>query len=240
LNRVCTPRGGAELSTQNYRFNIPTDLKVGNIDSLISLSDVLKKVNLTVEQTLRKMVVAFNDLQKDRADKEKEKSGDGPKKKELHPPAGVLTRFAWDQARFPLKKPLPDLTGAIKQQFGTIEKELREKVIQYNTLKARKTQIEQSQNGSLLTRDLNKDLTGFQAIESEYLTTLYVVMNRNDVKVWKTSYETITELVVPRSSQKITEDNEFALYSVVLFSRVAEEFKNAARAKKIHCAKKRS
>lgn len=65
LNSVCTRN--AELSTANYKFPIPSDLKVGNIDSLISLSDALKKVNQQVEQTLRKIAVAYADLQKDKA-----------------------------------------------------------------------------------------------------------------------------------------------------------------------------
>jgi len=124
------------------------------------------------------------------------------------------------------------LTQIIKTQFVTVDKELREKTVQFNSLKAKITQLEQAQTGSLMTRDLNKDLAGFQPVESEYLTTLYVVVNKNDQKNWLKMYETLTELVVPRSSKKICEDNEFALYSVVLFTRIVEEFKNAARAKK--------
>jgi len=57
-------------------------------------------------------------------------------------------------------------------------------------------------------------------------------MYKNDIKTWLKVYETLTELVVPRSSIKICEDAEYALYSVVLFTRVADEFRNVARAKK--------
>jgi len=141
-----------------------------------------------------------------------------------------------------LKKQLPEITLAIKNQFATIEKELREKSVQYNTLKAKITQMEQSQTGSLLTRDLNKDLAGFKdpteketkdgKEKSEYLTSLLVVVPKAEQKNWLKTYETLTELVVPRSSQKICEDEEFVLNTVVLFTRVAEDFKNAARSKK--------
>jgi hypothetical protein len=36
---------------------------------------------------------------------------------------------------------------------------------------------------------------------------------------------------VPRSSNKLHEDNEYALYTVVLFRKVSDTFKTAAREK---------
>jgi len=242
LNAVCQKHG--ELSLGNCKFAIPSDLKVGNIDSLISLSDALKKVNLTVEQTLRKICVAYNDLQKDKAaqaateaekekgNKDKEKSEANVKIKELTPNTAELTRFGWNQARFPVKKPLTELVQIIKTQFVTAEKELRERTITYNTLKAKLAQLEQSQSGSMMTRDLTKDLVEFKPVESEYLTTLYVVVPKGEQKNWFKTYETITQFVVPRSSEKISEDSEYYLNSVVVFQRSAEEFKTTARAKK--------
>lgn len=223
LNRRCT-----QLSTMNYRFAIP-ELKVGNIDSLIALSDALKKVVTTTDQTLRKIVSAYSELQKEKPDA---KGKDGSKIKELTPNQADLTRFGWNQARFPVKKPLPEITQIIKQQFQVFDKELKEKSIQFNTLKAKVVQLEQTQSGTLLTRDLNKDLAHFKPIESEYLTTLYVVVPKVEAKNWWKTYETLTKYVVPRSSQQITEDADYVLFSVVLFTIVSDEFKTVARSKK--------
>lgn len=39
-------------------------------------------------------------------------------------------------------------------------------------------------------------------------------------------------MIVPRSSQFITQDNEYGLFTVTLFKKVAEEFKHHAREKK--------
>lgn len=39
-------------------------------------------------------------------------------------------------------------------------------------------------------------------------------------------------MIVPRSSQLITQDNEYGLFTVTLFKKVAEEFKLHAREKK--------
>lgn len=36
---------------------------------------------------------------------------------------------------------------------------------------------------------------------------------------------------VPRSTRRVTEDNDYVLMSVVLFKRVADDFKTAARLK---------
>lgn len=33
---------------------------------------------------------------------------------------------------------------------------------------------------------------------------------------WIKSYESITEMIVPRSSKKITEDGEYALYNITV------------------------
>lgn len=45
-------------------------------------------------------------------------------------------------------------------------------------------------------------------------------------------YEKLTDMIVPRSTQMITSDGEFCLYTVTLFKKVADEFKLHAREKK--------
>ena len=49
---------------------------------------------------------------------------------------------------------------------------------------------------------------------------------------WQTKYETLSDMVVPRSSKKITEDNEHALFTVTLFTKVVDEYKLHARENK--------
>lgn len=51
-------------------------------------------------------------------------------------------------------------------------------------------------------------------------------------KEWLNSYERLTEMVVPRSSNKLAEDNEFALFTVTLFKKVVDEYKMHAREKR--------
>jgi V-type H+-transporting ATPase subunit C len=51
-------------------------------------------------------------------------------------------------------------------------------------------------------------------------------------KDWIKTYETLTPMVVPRSSQKLAEDEELVLYNVTLFKKYAIEFVSKARAAK--------
>ena len=52
---------------------------------------------------------------------------------------------------------------------------------------------------------------------------------RNEEKGFKTKYETLTRNVVPRSSQKLAQDEEFSLYTVTLFRRDIPEFSHRCR-----------
>jgi len=61
---------------------------------------------------------------------------------------------------------------------------------------------------------------------------LFIILYRAIAGDWNTGYERITDMIVPRSSQLITQDQDFALYTVTLFKKVVDEFKLHAREKK--------
>ncbi|KAJ3412956.1 hypothetical protein HDV05_008671 [Chytridiales sp. JEL 0842] len=69
-------------------------------------------------------------------------------------------------------------------------------------------------------------------LDSEYLQTVLVAVPKNFEKEWLETYETLTQMVVPRSSQAIAEDEEYKLFTVTLFQRVLEEYTHKAREKK--------
>jgi V-type H+-transporting ATPase subunit C len=67
-------------------------------------------------------------------------------------------------------------------------------------------------------------------VEKILSTTIFPSrMHFND---WNAGYEKLTDMIVPRSSQLITQDADFGLYNVTLFKKVVEEFKLHAREKK--------
>ena len=46
-------------------------------------------------------------------------------------------------------------------------------------------------------------------LNTEYMTTLLVVVPKALTKDWQTTYETISNFVLPRSTRMIAEDQEF-------------------------------
>ena len=46
---------------------------------------------------------------------------------------------------------------------------------------------------------------------------------------WHNKYERLTDMIVPRSTQLVFEDNDHGLFTVSLFKKVVDEFKQKAR-----------
>ncbi|KAL7294616.1 hypothetical protein TKK_0011921 [Trichogramma kaykai] len=144
-----------------------------------------------------------------------------------------ITRFQWDMAKYPIKQSLRNIADIISKQVGQIDADLKTKSTTYNNLKGSLQNLEKKQTGSLLTRNL-ADLVKKEhfILDSEYLTTLLVIVPRASFQEWNTLYEKLTDMIVPRSSVLITQDQEYGLYTVTLFKKVIEEFKLHAREKK--------
>ncbi|KAJ6824277.1 V-type proton ATPase subunit C [Iris pallida] len=102
---------------------------------------------------------------------------------------------------------------------------------EYNNVRSQLNAINRKQSGSLAVRDLSKLVKPDDIITSEHLVTLLAIVPKYSQKDWLSSYETLATYVVPRSSKKLHEDNEYALYTVTLFGKVADNFKASAREK---------
>lgn len=215
-----------QLST-NFKFNLP-DLKVGTLDQLVSLSDELQRVDQFAEQVTRKLANYFADVLEEQKDKLAESlQANGM---DL---LSYVTRFTWDMAKYPKHQPLPALTAMINKQMGVIDAELKTRSAAYNTLKTNIQSYERKQTGSLLVRNLG-DLVRKEhfVLGSEYLVTLLVVVPKASFKEWMESYEKLSDMVVPGTSTLVTQDQDHGLFTVTLFRKVVDEFKNKARTQK--------
>lgn len=205
----------------SFPFPVP-DLRVGTLDALMSLSDDMVKFDLFVENVTRKIANQLYALfdPKDHAN--------------LLTVTGAsldifLTHFKWDEAKYPIKASCREITESINAQVTKLEEELRGKSSEYSSTVHSLAQNERQQTGNLLTKDLSEIVKQEHWVETEYLTTLFVAVSKHSAKQWETTYERLTEFVLPRSSKVIAEDNEFSLYTVSLFKRDIDNFKNAAR-----------
>jgi len=192
-------------------------------------------------------------------------------------PEETLTRFKWDDARYPRRKSLPELTQTVKGTITAAEKDLRERALEYSVITSKISQLQANESGNLMTRDINSVIKEYNAklsveqqpfkpIEariaqdtkglideynsgapqnmqySPYLTTLYVIVPKNEQKNWQKVYESLLpasdgRFVVPSSAVKLAEDNDSILNSVIVFTKDIEEFKNACRVKRYNVRK---
>jgi len=210
-----------DVVTEIHKFNIP-ELKVGTLDMLMQLSDDLNKVDNYVEQVTRKIAKQLFEVMENKPEKFNIPIIDTNADE-------YVTKFKWDDARFPRRKSLRELTDFIHTQVSKLDDELRAKVLEYNTLNQTIHAQEKKESGTLVARDLSSLINPEDIVETENLTTLFVVVPRTEYKEWERKYETLAKFVVPRSSKKISEDSESGLFSVVLFKRSADDFRNAAR-----------
>lgn len=147
------------------------------------------------------------------------------------PVESALTRFLWDEAKYPVRSHLRETVEKISTHISKMEDALKGRAADYNGLKGQLTQLSRRAQGSLLVRDLAQIVTQEHVVESENLTTLIVVVNKYSQQEWIDCYETLSQFVVPRSTKKLIEEGDYALYTVVVFRRVADEFRSEARAK---------
>ncbi|KAJ3683363.1 hypothetical protein LUZ60_013590 [Juncus effusus] len=212
------------FDTSLYRFNVP-DLRVGTLDSLLALSDDLVKSNIFIEGVSHKIRRQIEELERVSSGEGGALTVDGV------PVETYITRFAWDEAKYPTMSPLKNIVNNIHGLVAKIEDDMKVRGAEYNTVRSQLNAINRKQSGTLAVRDLSDLVKPEDIITTEHLETLLAIIPKYSQKAWLETYETLASYVVPRSSKKLYEDNEYALYTVTLFKRVSDNFKVAARDK---------
>uniref|UniRef100_A0A8C3R0G6 V-type proton ATPase subunit C n=1 Tax=Cyanoderma ruficeps TaxID=181631 RepID=A0A8C3R0G6_9PASS len=231
--RMNTVTSKSNLSN-NSKFHIP-DLKVGTLDALVGLSDELGKLDSFAESVIKKIAQYIGEVMEDSKDKVQENllanGGLKDKMKCLQIDLiSYLTRFEWDMAKYPIKQPLKNISEALAKQVTQIEADLKARSAAYNNIKGNLQSLEKKTMGNLLTRTL-ADIVHKEdfVLNSEYLITLLVVVPKSSYLQWQKTYESLSDMVVPRSTKMIAEDAEGGLFTVTLFRKVMDDFKAKAR-----------
>uniref|UniRef100_A0A7M4FTY5 V-type proton ATPase subunit C n=1 Tax=Crocodylus porosus TaxID=8502 RepID=A0A7M4FTY5_CROPO len=188
----------------NSKFNIP-DLKVGTLDVLVGLSDELAKLDAFVEGVVKKVAQYMADVLEDSKDKVQENLlANGV---DL---VTYITRFQWDMAKYPIKQSLKNISEIIAKGVTQIDNDLKARASAYNNLKGNLQNLERKNAGSLLTRSL-ADIVKKEdfVLDSEYLITLLVVVPKLNYSDWVKQYETLTDMIVPRSSKFMVRDFQY-------------------------------
>mmetsp|Transcript_24832 Transcript_24832/g.37276 ORF Transcript_24832/g.37276 Transcript_24832/m.37276 type:complete len:443 (+) Transcript_24832:58-1386(+) len=169
-----------------HQFDMPA-LLVGTLDSLISLSDDLTKVDMACEQAVRKIERQFHEISpKDSPSEPLSMSGRSVE--------GYLQEFVWDFARYPHRRPLPELVGHIQTSVGQVDEELKNLAAAYTEKTQLRQALQRKKGGNLLVADLADVLTaerleGVPFHDTEHLHTVVVVLNKQNQREFEEGYE---------------------------------------------------
>ncbi|EGZ26421.1 hypothetical protein PHYSODRAFT_359667 [Phytophthora sojae] len=210
------------------RVELPSDLLVGTLDSLMALSDDLNRVDLVIESVVRKIERQFHDLNK----------GDQALTVDGVPVERYLSFFSWDEAKHPHRRPLPEIVSIIQSSVGKIEEELKQLSTRYAEKKQQFIGLQRKKGGNLMVANLNDVLTPdvvstSDFVNTEYLQTMVVIVPKNLEEQWLNEYAQIGDQiaeygpkgsrgnvrgspVVPGSSRKLMEEGDSAVYTVTL------------------------
>ncbi|XP_051683791.2 V-type proton ATPase subunit C 2 isoform X5 [Oryctolagus cuniculus] len=236
LERLNTVTSKSNLS-YNTKFAIP-DFKVGTLDSLVGLSDELGKLDAFAESLIKRMAQSVVEVLEDSKGKVQENllANGGLKEKmkclkiDL---TSFVTHFEWDMAKYPAKQPLAGVVDTLAKQLAQIEADLKSRTATYSALKTTLENLEKKSMGNLFTRTLSDIVCKEDfVLDSEYLITLLVIVPKPSYSQWQKTYESLSDMVVPRSTKLIAEDGEGGLFTVTLFRKVIDDFKVKAKENK--------
>ncbi|POM57511.1 H - or Na -translocating F-type, V-type and A-type ATPase (F-ATPase) Superfamily, partial [Phytophthora palmivora] len=172
------------------RVELPSDLLVGTLDSLMALSDDLNRVDMVIESVVRKIERQFHDLNK----------GDQALTVDGVPVERYLSFFSWDEAKHPHRRPLPEIVSIIQSSVGKIEEELKQLSTRYAEKKQQLIGLQRKKGGNLMVANLNDVLTPdvvstSDFVNTEYLQTMVVIVPKNLEEQWLLEYAQIGDQI---------------------------------------------
>lgn len=225
-----------KLSQQSKSFSynnigqlyIPS-FKTGTLDSLIALSEELPKQEAFFTATVAKIVETLRNL-----------LNNDPAKLSQHILVDertvddyVLKEWRWNEGRYGVQRGLREMVEVLNKEMTSIDNIMKTKLNSYNLAKGSLTQMQRKKTGNLSVRSLVDVVKQADFIQdSEYLETLLVAVPKNLIKEWNAKYERLTSMIVPRSASSVSSDDEYTLFSVVIFRRVHDEFVQKCRENK--------
>lgn len=205
-------------------------LRVGTLASLITLSESLPKSDAAAHSTLNKIRETLGSL----VNNDSNALEQHLLVKEASIADYVLGGWSWNAAKYSVEKELAEVVAMLERDVSSIDSVMKTKLQDYNIAKGQLQQLQRKKTGNLSVRSLadvvHKD--DFVSRDSEFLQTLLIAVPKDSIKEWQSKYERLTSLVVPRSSSKLAQDDEFALFNVTVFKKVRDEFVQKVRENK--------
>lgn len=221
-----------------HRLPLPA-LRVGTLDSLLSVSDAIARDEKQLESVLDRVLRQYRDLTP---------GGPGTPLVDGVDTLEYATEFEWEEAKFASSDSLADLRKTIMEQVARLEEEMKIRNSDFTTTKQALAAIARKSQGNLMARGLSSVVTAADVTESEHLTTAFVVFPAYMADEFLECYEELAELVlpesdgknqaessvplygiVPRSARMIKTESDYALFGVTVFKNSMDSFKSACR-----------
>ncbi|KAJ6253524.1 v-type proton atpase subunit c [Anaeramoeba flamelloides] len=157
------------------KFKMP-HLKIGTIDSLMTLSDDLNKIDNFVYTVSKRIAEQLNNLSRKKPSLQSLQSSKSSKKsstdryfdrkKSIMPKLLIkresmpryISSWEWDESRFPLKHSMKEIVKQIQEKASEYDETLKEKLNHYNNCSLKLQSFEKKRGADLLNRDLDQDV----------------------------------------------------------------------------------
>lgn len=120
-------------------------------------------------------------------------------------------------------KSLAELAALVQEKLNTLDDEIKTRTAKFIESRNELNTILKRAQGNLLTKDLQDVLVDPVAKESDFFNTksfqtLIIIVPKRDIKKFLSTYETLDELVVPRSALQfeIEDKDDLTAWRVVV------------------------
>ncbi|KAL2759256.1 hypothetical protein ACRALDRAFT_2099596 [Sodiomyces alcalophilus JCM 7366] len=208
-------------------FPVP-DFKIGTLDTLVQQADDLAKLEAACESVVTKVAEALQNVMGGDEEKVNQQKMVNDK-----PTDQYLNRFSWNKVRYRADKPIGELVDILRKELITIDNDVKGKLNQHKAIKNDLTALQRKQTGNLSTKSLTHVVDPTLLVQgSEYLETHLIVVPVSNKKDFLKSYETLSPMVVPRSSVQVAQDEDFTLFAITTFKKTSAEFLQKCRERK--------
>ncbi|KAI1776714.1 ATPase, V1 complex, subunit C [Hypoxylon cercidicola] len=204
------------------------NFKIGTLDALVQQADDLAKLDTACEGIVNKVGDAMRTLYEGNDDKASQQKMVNDK-----PTDQYLRTFSWNKARYRADRPVGELVDILQKDLAIVDNDVKGKFNQYNQVKSNLASLQRKQTGNLATKSLTPIVNPSLLVQdSEYLETHLIAVPTVLKKEYLKSYETLSPMVVPRSSIQVAQDDEFILFAVTTFKKHSGEFQQKCREQK--------
>lgn len=246
----------AQDLSSNFKLNVPESLRVGTLDSLLELSDELVRDTSAIEGTcakLRRQCLEHTGAgasSRGRGGQDEDNGymhhdDEGGVVNLISEDATAVESFEWNEAKYPSNRPLKEAVERIMEGVHRTDDALKVKLSEFSNVRASLAAVTRRSAGSLAVREIGTLVKEEDYVSTENLCTCFVVLPCGSKKEFIKTYESWSSFsfitnegrsahistAVPRSAKVIAEDKDYLLVRVVVFAKMVDNFKTAAREK---------